>query len=48
MDRISALVTQGMMSSAQVLSPEQRQAALKQIEQDRHHGPHAESGEGGE
>ena len=46
MDRISALMTQGMMSSAQVLSPEQRQAVLKQIEQDRHHGRHADGGEG--
>ena len=48
MDRISALVTQGMMSSAQVLSPEQRQAVLKQIEEQRHHGRHADGAPGGE
>ena len=46
MDRISALMTQGMMSSAQILSPEQRQAVLKQIEQDRHHRRSADAGEG--
>ena len=48
MDRISALMTQGMMSSAQILSPEQRQAVLKQIEQSRRHGRHAEGGQAGE
>ena len=48
MDRISALVTQGMLSSAQVLSPEQRRAALKQVEQRRGHGPHDAAGDGGE
>ena len=49
MDRISALVTQGMMSSAQVLSPDQRRAVLKQIEEHRGHGPHADGdADGGE
>lgn len=38
MDRISALVTQGMVASAQVLSPDQRQAVLKQVEEHRRHG----------
>lgn len=47
MDRISALMTQGMMASAQVLSPEQRQAVLKHIEEHRHHGRHAD-GDAGE
>jgi len=48
MDRISALMTQGMMSSAQILSPAQRQAVLKQIEEHRGHGRHAEGGQAGE
>jgi protein CpxP len=38
MDRISALITQGMVASAQVLSPDQRQAVLKQMEEHRRHG----------
>lgn len=47
MDRISSLVTQGMLSSAQVLSPDQRRAVLKQIEeQHRRHGRPDDAGEG--
>lgn len=44
MDQISALVTQGIVQSAQVLSPAQRQTILQQMEQQRHHmgaGPDA-------
>jgi Spy/CpxP family protein refolding chaperone len=44
MDQISALVTQGMVQSAQVLTPAQRQTVLQQMEQHRHHlgaGPDA-------
>lgn len=44
MDQISTLVTQGIVQSAQVLSPAQRQTILQQMEQHRHHmgaGPDA-------
>jgi Spy/CpxP family protein refolding chaperone len=37
-DKISTLVTQGMMASAQVLTSAQRQTVLQLIEQHRHHG----------
>jgi len=39
MDQISALFTQGIVQSAQVLTPAQRQTVLQQIEQHRHHHP---------
>jgi periplasmic protein CpxP/Spy len=49
MDRISALMTQGMVASAQVLTPDQRQAALKQMdEHHRHGGGHGEADDAGE
>jgi len=38
-DKISAVVTRGMLASAQVLTPAQRQTVLQQIEQHRGHGP---------
>ena len=38
LDKISSLVTQGMTSSAAVLTPAQRQTVLQQMEQHRHHG----------
>lgn len=42
MDQLSALITQGMVQSAQVLTPAQRQTVLQQMEQHRHHmGPGA-------
>lgn len=42
MDQISSIITQGMVQSAQVLNPTQRQTILQQIEQHRHHmGPGA-------
>jgi Spy/CpxP family protein refolding chaperone len=36
-DRISSLITQGMVSSAQVLTPAQRQQVLSQLQQMRQH-----------
>jgi|SRR5450432_252756 len=39
MDKISALMTQGMIGSAQVLTPEQRKAVLQKMEEHRGHGP---------
>jgi Spy/CpxP family protein refolding chaperone len=45
MDKTSALVTQGMVSSAQVLTPDQRKQALTIIQEHRrHHGPGAPAG----
>lgn len=39
MDKISALMTQGMVASAQVLTPDQRKLVLQKIEErHRHHG----------
>jgi Spy/CpxP family protein refolding chaperone len=39
MDKISALTTQGMVASAQVLTPDQRKLVLQKIEERRHrHG----------
>lgn len=38
MDKISALMTQGMVASAHVLTPEQRRIVLQKIEEHRHHG----------
>jgi len=47
MDQISALITQGMVQSAQVLTPAQRQTILQQMEQHRHHmGPGADPDDG--
>lgn len=37
MDKISTLMTQGMVSSAQVLTPEQRKVVLQKIEEHRGH-----------
>jgi Spy/CpxP family protein refolding chaperone len=37
MDKTSALITQGMVSTAQVLTPDQRQAALAEIQKEHHH-----------
>ena len=37
MDQISTIVTQGMVQSAQVLTPAQRQTVLQQMEQHHHH-----------
>ena len=37
MDKISAVITQGMVASAQVLTPEQRKVVLQKIEEHRHH-----------
>ena len=37
MDQLSSLITQGIVQSAQVLSPAQRQTILQQMEQHRHH-----------
>lgn len=45
MDKISALMTQGMVASAQVLTPEQRKAVLARIEEHRRRGGGAEAGE---
>jgi Spy/CpxP family protein refolding chaperone len=42
MDKISALTTQGMVSSAQVLTPDQRKAVLQKLEERRHHHRGAE------
>jgi Spy/CpxP family protein refolding chaperone len=39
MDKISALITQGMVSSAQVLTADQRQLVLQKIEEHHRHGP---------
>ena len=41
MDKISALMTQGMVQSAQVLTPDQRKLVLQKIEERRghHRGP---------
>ena len=36
MDKTSALITQGMVSTSQVLTPEQRQKALTEIRQHQH------------
>lgn len=43
-DKISALMTQGMVASAQVLTPDQRKLALQKIEErhHRHGGPDQE------
>ena len=43
MDKISAVITQGMVASAQVLTPEQRKMVLQKIEehQHQHHGQDA-------
>jgi periplasmic protein CpxP/Spy len=38
MDKTSALVTQGLIASAQILTPEQRKTVLQQIEDHRPHG----------
>jgi protein CpxP len=38
MDKTSALMTQGLVASAQVLTPDQRKVVLQQIEQHRRHG----------
>jgi Spy/CpxP family protein refolding chaperone len=38
MDKISALMTQGMVGSAQVLTPDQRKIVLRKIEEHRKHG----------
>jgi len=48
MDQLSTLVTQGIVQSAQVLTPAQRQTVLQQMEQHRHHmgqGGGADAGE---
>jgi periplasmic protein CpxP/Spy len=42
MDKISALMTQGMVASAQVLTPAQRQIVLTQVEEHRRHRDGAE------
>ena len=42
MDKISALMTQGMVASAQVLTPEQRKIVLQKMQEHRGHRPHAE------
>lgn len=39
MDQISTLMTQGIVQSAQVLTPAQRQTVLQQMEQQHHHHP---------
>ena len=44
MDKVSSLVTQGMVASAQVLTPAQRQTVLQQIEQHHRHHPGAGAG----
>jgi Spy/CpxP family protein refolding chaperone len=41
MDQISAIITKGMVSSAQVLTPAQRQLVLQKIEEHHRHGPDA-------
>jgi len=46
MDKVSSLVTQGMIASAQVLTPAQRQTVLQQIEQHHRHHPGAGGGAG--
>ena len=45
MDKISALMTQGMVQSAQVLTPEQRKAVLSRVDEHRRHDAGAEAGE---
>lgn len=45
MDKISAVMTQGMVASAQVLTPEQRRAVLARIEEHRHGHEEADAGE---
>jgi protein CpxP len=42
MDKISALMTQGLVASAQVLTPEQRKTVLQKIEEHRGHRPDAQ------
>jgi Spy/CpxP family protein refolding chaperone len=44
MDKISALMTQGMVASAQILTPDQRKLVLQKIEErhQRHGGPDQE------
>jgi Spy/CpxP family protein refolding chaperone len=46
MDKISALTTQGMVSSAQALTPDQRKVVLQKLEErHRHHrGPDGQDG----
>ncbi len=40
MDKISALMTQGMVASAQALTPDQRKLVLQKMREHRgHHGP---------
>jgi protein CpxP len=39
MDKASSVITQGMVSTAQVLTPDQRKQVLAEIESHRHHGP---------
>jgi Spy/CpxP family protein refolding chaperone len=44
MDKISGVMTQGMVASAQVLTPDQRKIVLQKIEEHRgHHGPDGEN-----
>lgn len=44
MDKISALMTQGMVASSQVLTPEQRKIVLQKVEEHRgHHGPESQN-----
>jgi len=45
MDKLSALVTQGMVQSAQVLTPAQRQTVLQQIRAHHGHGHHGMGGD---
>ncbi len=44
MDKISAVMTQGIVASAEVLTPDQRKIVLQKIEEHRgHHGPDGEN-----
>ncbi|HEX2657130.1 MAG TPA: hypothetical protein VHU40_02615, partial [Polyangia bacterium] len=43
MDKISAVMTQGMVASAQVLTPEQRKTVLARLDQHRRHDAGAEN-----
>ena len=45
MDKISAVMTQGMVVSAQILTPEQRKTVLARIQEHRRHDAGAEAGE---
>lgn len=48
MDQLSSLVTRAMVSSAQVLTPDQRKLVLQQIEEHRRHRGGPEGGFGGD